>query len=87
MWVPQEEVVRAAASSSTDSISAGFCSQKLWRLIFLALEPWVGGPGMDLGLLVLKISLPNFIHVGVGPAWSASAPLLPVRMDVVSSIP
>ena len=29
MWVPQEELLRALAASSTDSVSAGFCSQKV----------------------------------------------------------
>ena len=48
-------------SSSTDSIRADLCSQKLWRIIFLALEPWAGWHGVGLGLLVPKISLPNFV--------------------------
>ena len=26
-----------------------FCSQKFWGLLLLALEPWVGEPGMGLG--------------------------------------
>ena len=74
------------AVSSTNSIPAGFSSQKLWGLIFVALEPWVGGPGVELGLLTLEISLCNFYppHVGVGPARSISAPFLPVWIDVVS---
>ena len=43
---------------------------------------------MGLGLLALEISLLNFYppHVDVGPACSASAPLLPVWMNVVSLI-
>ena len=63
-------------------------SEKLWGLTFLALEPWAGGPGAGLRLLIHKISLPNFYlpHVGVGPARSVSVPLLPVLMDVVSLI-
>ena len=46
-------------------IPAGFCSQKLWGLIFLALEPWAGWPGVGLGLLTPEISLLNFspLHV------------------------
>ena len=28
-----------------------FCSQKFWRLTFLALEPWAVGPGLGLALL------------------------------------
>ena len=55
----------------------------------LALEPWAMGPGVGLGLLAPKISLPNFYppHVDVGPAHSMSPPLLPVWTDVVSLIP
>ena len=76
-------------ASSTDSVATSFCSQKLWGLIFLALELWAGWPGVGLGFLAPEISLPNFYppHVGVGPTCSMSVPLLPVRMDVVSSIP
>ena len=44
--------------------------------------------GVGLGLLTLKISLPNLYppHVGEGPTHSASVSLLPVWMDVVSLI-
>ena len=63
--------------SHTSQGSTGFCSQKLWGLIFLVLEPCAGRSGVSLGLLAPKISLPNFYppHVGEGPARSASAPL------------
>ena len=47
--------------SSPTSIPAGFCSQKLWGLIFLALKSWAGGPSVDLGLLAPVISQ-IFIH-------------------------
>ena len=60
MWVLQEELLGVPAASSTDSTPTGFHSQKLWRLIFLALEPWAGGPGAGLGLLAPEISLRNF---------------------------
>ena len=75
--------------SSTNSILAGFCSQKLWGLIFLALEPCAEGPAVKLGLLAPEISLLNFYlpHVCVGSACSTSLPLPPVRMDVVYLIP
>ena len=75
--------------SSTNSIPTGFCSQKLWGPIFLALGPWAGGPGVGLGLLAPGISLPNFYppHVDVGPAHPTSVPLLPVWIDMVSLIP
>ncbi|KAF6119961.1 hypothetical protein HJG60_010328 [Phyllostomus discolor] len=65
-------------SSSTNSVPTGFCSQKLWGLIFLAVEHWAGGPDVELGLLAPEILLPNFYspHVDVGPAHSASLPLL-----------
>ena len=70
--------------SPTDSIPTGFGSQKVWGLIFLALEPWAG-----LELLTPKIYRPNFYppHVGVGPAHSMSPSFLPVWMGVVSLIP
>ena len=58
--------------SSINSIHAGVCSQKLWGLIFLALELWSGGPDVELGLLTLETSLPNFY---------------PPRVDVVEPIP
>ena len=85
VWVPQEELLRGPVASSPNSIPADFCSQKLWGLIFLTLESWARGPGVDLGLLVPEIFLLNFYPSGCG-AHSASAPLLPVRMDVVYSI-
>ena len=55
---------------------------------FLALEPWAGQPGMGLEFLTPKISLLKFYpsQVVVGPAHTASPPLLPVWMDVVSLI-
>ena len=70
------------------SVLTGVCSQKWWGLIFLALEPWAGGPAVCLGLLAPEISLPNFypLHMYVGLARSMSLPLLPVWMDVVNSI-
>ena len=46
------------------------------------------GPGVGLGLLTPKISLPKFYlsHMEVGPVCSVFLPLLPVWMDVVSLI-
>ena len=81
VWAPEV--------SSTNSIPAAFRSQKLWKCTFLSLEPWAGGPGVGLGLLTPEISLPIFYpqYVGVGPAHSTSAPLLPACMDVGSLIP
>ena len=64
VWVPQEELHRALSASSTNSIPAGFHSQKLWGLIFPALESWARCPGVDLGLLVPEISLPDFYLLG-----------------------
>ena len=88
MWVPQEELLRAPALSSTDSVPTGFHSQKLRGLTFLALESWAGGPGADLGLLTPEISLLDFYppHVCAEPVHSMSVLLL-VWMDVVSLIP
>ena len=80
MWGPQVELLRAPAASSTDSIPTGFDGQKLWGLIFLALEPWAGGPGVGLGLLVPEISFPNFYPCGCG------ASPFHISMDVVSLI-
>ena len=62
--------------SSTNSIPAGFCSQKLWGLIFWYWIPGLGGCGVGLGVLTPEISLPNFYppHVDVGPAYSMSPP-------------
>ena len=34
--------------SSTNPTTSGFYSQKLWGLIFLALEPWAGWSGVGL---------------------------------------
>ena len=65
MWVPQEELLRAPAASSTDPVSAGFCARSC-GLIFLALESRAGGPGLGLGLLAPQISLPNFYPRGCG---------------------
>ena len=55
------------------------------------LPSWHWNPGLGGLVWVRDSSFPScpfriFIHVGVGPAHSSSAPLLPVWMDVVSSI-
>ena len=88
MWVLYEELLGAPEISSTDSIPTGFCSQKLWGLIFLALEPWAGGPGVGMGFLAPEISLLNFYppQVCMEPAHSRSAHLLKVWRDLVSLI-
>ena len=54
--------------------------------IFLALEPWAGGPIVGLGLLIPKISLPYFYppHVDVDPFHVSAPPSS--QMDVVSLI-
>ena len=52
--------------SFTVSIPTGFYSLKLWRLIFLALEPWAGAPGVGLGPFPPEIHLLIFIcHIRV----------------------
>ena len=47
---------------STGSNPTAFHSQKLWGLIFLALEPWSGEPIVRLGPLTPEISLLIFIY-------------------------
>ena len=75
-------------ASSTDSVATSFCSQKLWGLIFLTLEPSAQGPGVRLGLLTPNLFLLYFYPPLMdGPAHSMSPPLLPVWMGVVSLIP
>ena len=66
VWVSQEELLRAPEASSTNSVPAGFHSQKLWGFISLALESWAGGFGVDLGLLAPEISLPSIYPHGCG---------------------
>ena len=58
-------------------------------IYLLGTETLGWGTWGGLRLLAPKISLLNFylLHVDVGPAHSASVPLLPVWMDVVSLIP
>ena len=51
VYVLQGELLGALAVSSTDSIPTGFCTQKLWGFMFLALELCGGSPGVGLGLL------------------------------------
>ena len=67
-----KEVLEVPEVSSTDSIPSGFCSQKLWVLIYLALEPGAGEPGVGLGLLTPEISLLIFIHHIL--AWDQTVP-------------
>ena len=40
----------------------GFCSRKLWELIFLVLEPWAWWSRMGLRSLTPKVSLLFFIY-------------------------
>ena len=82
MWVPQEELLSAPAVSSTDSISTGLRSQTWGLESWARWETWCGSGTPHS----LNIPPEFFIYVGVGPAHSASMPLLPVWMDVVSSI-
>ena len=74
--------------SQSANISSAVHNQKLWVVLFLVLEPWAESSGVGLGPPVpqkgpLKLRVPgNFYlpHVGVGPAHSASPPLLPVSV-------
>ena len=47
---------------SAISTPTGFHSQNFWGLIFLALEPCVGWPGVGLGSPTPEVSLLIFIH-------------------------
>ena len=69
MEVLKEELLGAPAFSPTDSISADFCTQKLWGHVFLPLELRAVGSGVGLGLPCPEIFLLNFYqpHVGVRP--------------------
>ena len=79
-WLWVSPCVGSSRGTAWDSTSffhwlnpAGICIQKLTGLIFLALKPCVGGPGVRLRLFFPKISLQYFYpHVDVGPGCSAS---------------
>ena len=66
VWVSQEELLKALAASSTNSVCTGFCSQKCGDLSSWHWNPGLGFPGMGLRLLAPKISLPNFYPHGYG---------------------
>ena len=74
--------------SPRDSIPTGFLQPEVMRTYLPGTGTLVGGPSVGLGLLAPEISLLNFYppHVNVGLASSASLPLLPVWMNVVSSV-
>ena len=42
-----------------NSVPACFHSQKLWGILFLALGPWAGVPGVGLGLLTAQRGPPQ----------------------------
>ena len=70
--------------SPSASIPSDFYSQGLWGLLFLVLEPPVGGlgPFTPQGDLHSQDIPPNFKppNLGVGPAHCSSLPLLPVGL-------
>ena len=78
MWVLEEELLGTPEVSSTDSVPLVFAAR-----IYGDLSSWHWNSG--LGLLIPKISLPNFypLHMGMGPGCSTSPHLLPIWMDVV----
>ena len=47
-------------------------------VIFLALEPWSGGPDVELGFLALEISTPKFLSTprgcGISPFHISASP-------------
>ena len=64
--IPQEELLGAQVVSSTNSTPTGFCSQKLYGLIFLVLEPWARGPGCGAGTPCSWDILPEFLSTTCG---------------------
>ena len=67
------ELLGTLEVSSTDSIPTGFCNQKLWGLIFLALESWAG-----TGTTHPQLIPPKFITTtcgcGTSPFHSSTPP-------------
>ena len=61
VWVLCRKLLGTLEIFCTNLISAIFCSQKLWGLIFLVLEPVVGRPDVGLGLLT-HMWVRIFIH-------------------------
>ena len=61
--------------SSTTSIPAGFYSQELWGLLFLAVKPWAGGPG---GAGTTCGCMTNPFHISTPPtSFSVASSLIP----------
>ena len=51
-------------------------------VIFLALEPWSGGPDVELGFLALEISTPKFLSTTHGYGTSPFCiSTLPTSLD------
>ena len=78
----------SSSPSHSSAIPACFHSQKLWGLLFLALEPWAGECNLRLGPVTLQEGPPQMkysslflnAHLGVGPVCSVTLPLLPVSI-------
>ena len=81
MWVLWGELLGTLEFSSTDSISSGFCSQKVRELIFLALESWAVWPGMELGLLAPQNIPPKFLSTTCGYGTSPFHITPPTNLD------
>ena len=75
-FLPLTQSLLVFASGSCGDLPSWHWNSGLW------------GPGVGLGLLAPKVSLPNVYPplVVAGAARSAPEPLLPVWMDVVSLI-
>lgn len=75
----------SCSTSHSVTIPAGFYSQKLWGILFLALKLWAGGPGVGLEPLDPQGDLhnwnipPNF-DLGMRLAHFASLPFPLVSM-------
>ena len=66
VWVLWKELLGSPEVSSTDSIPTSFHSQRLWGLIFLALEPWSGGVLCGAGTPHYWDIPPNFLSILCG---------------------
>ena len=75
-----------AWNSSTASIPTSFYSQKMWGLMFLALEPWAGEAWSGLWSLAPEITFPIFIYHHQCETSLLCVSALSTSLHVVSSL-